>query len=514
MPRPWESLYPGGLPYVEPADEPVHELLDQVGSRSPERCAALQLETSTCLTWSGLAEASKRVAGLLRSLGVGRGSQVLFASFNRVEALAGLLGIWRAGGAAVLVDPLTISEDLQSQLEGRPIRVGVVSSQFFERERETLAKSGVESVLVVDSQPREAQGLRVYSMGDAMKEDPVAGDDVRGGDVSVIMYYAGIAGRTMQVYHTHTALSTAIKALAATMRLGFEPTSIVVAPITHVLGLQVSTLTPLYMGGRAVMMQRWSAALALSAIEIYGVNYVSGAPMMHDDLVSEALKRGGLYGVVKLGLSGGAPLKGETQEAFNRAFGAPLVQFYGMTESWVLTFQPLLVSDVKGTVGAPIADVDVKIVDPSNPSLEKGVGEVGELLARAPWIMKGYEDEGETKGAIIDGWLRTGDLMVMDSRGLLYFRGVRKRMIKYKAYPIFPKDLEAVLLKHPAVERAYVYGEPDPDVGERPVAKVILKQGMKGSVTEEDLLKFVNSRVAFYKKLHRVYIVDSIPELG
>jgi len=98
--------------------------------------------------------------------------------------------------------------------------------------------------------------------------------------------------------------------------------------------------------------------------------------------------------------------------------------------------------------------------------------------------------------------------MSLDERGLFYFRVVRKRMIKYKAYPIFPRDLEEVLRRHPAVEQAYVYGEKDPSVGERPVAKVVLRPG--SSVTEKELLDFVNSRVAFYKKLHRVYIVDKI----
>jgi len=179
-----------------------------------------------------------------------------------------------------------------------------------------------------------------------------------------------------------------------------------------------------------------------------------------------------------------------------------------MTETWVLTYQPLTAKEVKGTVGAPIADVDVKVVNPDDPSEERGTGEVGELLVKAPWLMEGYEDAEETKKAFHSGWLRTGDLLMMDERGLLYFRGVRKRMIKYKAYPIFPRDLEVLLMRHEAVQQAYVYGEPDPEVGERPVAKVVLRPGK--STTEQELLDFVNSRVAFYKRLHRVYIVSSV----
>ncbi|MGC9210021.1 MAG: class I adenylate-forming enzyme family protein [Acidilobus sp.] len=504
--RPWEKLFPGGLPYIEPLDRPIFSILDEQASKDPSKCAAVQLETGSCYTWSSLKSISSKVAGLLRSLGAGRGTQVLFAAFNRIEALAGLLGIWRSGATAVLVDPLTISEDLYLQLEGRGIRLGVVSSAFYEREAETLRRAGVQDVLVVDGTPKET-GPRVHGMNEVMASDEVIGDEVRGGDRSVIMYYAGIAGRTMQVYHTHRALSTAVEALRVSMALDFTPISIVVAPLTHVLGLQVSTLTPLASGGSVVMMQRWDSRAAAKAIQFYGINFVSGAPLMHDEL-ADAVSKLGVTVNVKLGLSGGAPLRPETQDKYVKTIGAPLVQFYGMTESWVLTYQPLTVKDVKGTVGAPIADVDVKVVNPDNPGEERGIGEVGELLAKAPWLMEGYEDPQETERAFYQGWLRTGDLLVMDERGLLYFRGVRKRMIKYKAYPIFPRDLEVMLMKHEAVQQAYVYGEPDPEVGERPVAKVVLKPGK--TATEQELLNFVNSRVAFYKKLHRVYIVQSI----
>jgi len=503
--RVWAKLF-GGLPELEPEARPVFSLLDEAWASREGVCAAIQLESGACYTWGGLRLASAKVAGLLRSLGVKPGSQVLFASQNRVEALAALIGIWRAGAIATLVDPLTISEDLYYQLEGRGVEVGVVSQQFYEREHSTMAKAGLKEVLVVDGQPREGE-VKVHTMGEAMRENEVYGDDVGGTSRSVIMYYAGIAGRTMQVYHTHAALSTTVKALGVSMKLDFRPVSLVVAPMTHVLGLQVSTLMPLYLGGAVVMMQRWDEVTALKAIKAYGISYIAGAPTMHDSLV-EAARRLGAPPGVRLGLSGGAPLRPETQDGFHSVFGAPLVQFYGMTESWVLTYQPTSVWEVKGTVGAPIAGVDVKVVNPDNPGEERGQGEVGELLAKAPWLMEAYEDPEDTKRAFFDGWLRTGDLMSFDERGLFYFRGVRKRMIKYKAYPIFPRDLEEVLRRHPAVEQAYVYGEKDPSVGERPVAKVVLRPG--SSVTEKELLDFVNSRVAFYKKLHRVYIVDKI----
>jgi long-chain acyl-CoA synthetase len=127
--------------------------------------------------------------------------------------------------------------------------------------------------------------------------------------------------------------------------------------------------------------------------------------------------------------------------------------------------------------------------------------------------MLGYSDPRDTERAVVDGWLRTGDLVSVDETGLLYFRGVKKRMIKYKGYPIFPRDLEEVLKRHPAVKEALVKGEPDLEVGERPVGYVVLREGYEDKVSEEELMGFVNSKVAGYKKLKALHIVISLEEL-
>ncbi|MBP1357037.1 MAG: AMP-binding protein, partial [Sulfolobus sp.] len=122
--------------------------------------------------------------------------------------------------------------------------------------------------------------------------------------------------------------------------------------------------------------------------------------------------------------------------------------------------------------------------------------------------MLGYKDPKETANVFSDGWLKTGDLMMMDERGLLYFKGVKKRMLKYKGYPIFPRDLEEILRTHPDVIDAKVLGEDAGQLGQQPVAKVMVKERRQG--IEEELLNYVNSRVAFYKRLKKVYLVDKI----
>ncbi|MEB2837112.1 MAG: acyl--CoA ligase [Desulfurococcales archaeon] len=513
--KPWLRVWPKGVPQsIEYPEEPVYGPVLEQASKSPSRCAVAQAESGTCYTYEKLVSMAKGVAAWLQARGAGPGSQVLYSAFNTVEAAAGLLGVWMSGASAVLVDPLTTSEDLQFQLEGRGIRLAVLAPDFYEREKGVLAGVGVEEALLLSPYHETSGAPKASTLGEALglagewREPEIKPRE----DVGVVMYYSGIAGRTMQTLHTHFGALSSTIAYTTMMQLRGPPNSMVVAPLTHILGLQAGLLSSLYYGGTAVLMRRWNPTVALYAIASWGVNYLSGAPMMHEALLAEAKKRGLPPGwSLELGVSGGAPLKPEVQEEYSKVTGAPLVQLYGMTETWVVTFQPRHLAHVKATVGIPLPDVDAKIVDPESPTRELGLGETGELLIKAPWVMKGYEDEEENKRAFVDSWIRTGDLMVMDENGLLYFRGVRKRMIKYKAYPIFPRDLEIILEKHPAVEKAYVYGEPHPDYGHLPVAKVVLKPGYKGMVTPEELMDYVNSRVAFYKKIRKIEIVDKLP---
>jgi Acyl-CoA synthetases (AMP-forming)/AMP-acid ligases II len=127
---------------------------------------------------------------------------------------------------------------------------------------------------------------------------------------------------------------------------------------------------------------------------------------------------------------------------------------------------------------------------------------------KAPWLMLGYKYRDETERVFKDGWLRTGDLMTYDERGLFYFRGVVKRMIKYKGYPIFPRDLEEILKTHPLVEDVKVIGEDAGQAGQQPVALVKVREKKEG--LENELLEYVNRKVAFYKKLKAVKVVDKV----
>ncbi len=191
-----------------------------------------------------------------------------------------------------------------------------------------------------------------------------------------------------------------------------------------------------------------------------------------------------------------------TVNTFKSKYGKDIVQQYGFTEGLIITFQPKELAGVI-SIGKPLPGVEIKIVD--NEGKENNEGE---LWVKAPWLMLGYKDREETARAFNEGWLRTGDLVRIDEKGLLYFRGIKKRMLKFKGYPIFPRDLEEILKTHPLVEDVKVVGEDAGNLGQQPVALVKVKELKTG--IEDELLNYVNSRVAFYKRLKKVYVVDRI----
>ncbi|MBB5252447.1 class I adenylate-forming enzyme family protein [Sulfurisphaera ohwakuensis] len=408
------------------------------------------------------------------------GSTVVHIMFNTVESILAYLAILWAGGKIVAVDPLTSAEDLKFILEDSKPDLVFTDHDVYEREKNIL--KDYKTVVEV---PRK----NVFSSPYEYRED----------EVGLIYYYAGIAGRTMQVLHSAERMELNSLSLYRATKLK-EVKSILTVPIAHVLGNSVLGVT-LEAGGAMYIVKKFEPKSVASVIEKYSINYLSTVPMVYDSLNTIDANLSSL----ELCVSSAAPLFPNTVNTFFNKFGKKIVQQYGFTEGFVLTFQPLEYADVI-SVGKPLPEVEVKIV--KDDGKEAKTGEVGELWVKAPWLMLGYKDIEETNKVFSNGWLKTGDLMSMDDKGLLYFRGIKKRMLKYKGYPIFPRDLEEILKTHPNVIDAKVIGEDAGQLGQQPIAMVVVKEKKDG--IEEELLNYVNTKVAFYKKLKKVYIVDKI----
>ncbi len=484
-----------GAPYRDPG-RPLHEIIAEHASREPGKPAVIYEDGST-LTYGELDELSSRIAAMLASeAGVEKGSTVAIVMFNRLEFVPAYLGALKAGARVVVIDALSMSEDLEYQLSDAKPKATIVDSEVYsrERDREILDRLGGRVYL--------AEKLGELAKGYSPEKVKVGYDDD-----ARIFYYAGVAGRTLQVIHTHRSFVGAVAPLAQAEGISRDDVSLVTSPLSHVLGLDAALFTALYAGGTAVLMKRFDEEKAARLAKEHGVTYMVGAPLVYQRLLEKGVTRDN-FPRLKWAMSGGAYLPPEVQKAWMEKI-SPLLQVYGMTEA-PQCFATTVERNKIGSLGFPLPGVEAKLVDPEDETREVGVGEKGVLLIKGPMVMKGYADPEETRRAFRDGWLWTGDILERDQEGFYYFRGVKKRMLKYKGYPVFPRDLEILLEKHPAVAKAEVYGEPDPSVGQIPAARVWLKPGAQA--TPEELMNWVNSRVAPYKKIRKLVIMGVLEE--
>jgi long-chain acyl-CoA synthetase len=409
------------------------------------------------------------------------GDNVVHFMYNSIESILSYLAVLWAGGKIIAIDPLTSAEDLAFILADANPDLIITDEDLLKREKEFLRGY---RVLVnvernyINSQPYE----------------------YREEEVGLIYYYAGIAGRTMQVLHSAKRVELNSAILYRATRLN-EVRSLLTVPLAHVLGNSILGVT-IESGGTMIIMKKFDVNNAINIINKYKINYLSTVPLVYDYLNS--VKEANLE-TLQLCISSAAPLSQITVKTFKEKYRKNIVQQYGFTEGLVVTFQPQEYADFL-SIGKPLEGVEIRIV--KDNGRDANVGEVGELWIKAPWLMLGYKDPKETAKVFSDGWLKTGDLVSIDENGLLYFKGVKKRMLKFKGYPIFPRDLEEILKSHPNVIDALVVGEDEGNLGQRPVAKVVVKE--KIPEIDKLLLEYVNSKVALYKRLKRVDVVEKI----
>jgi len=463
---------------------PVHKLIERRAEEDPGK-TALIYEDGSELTYGELVKKAKAVAKLLHENKVRKCDTVFLIMFNRPEFATGLLGALYAGARVVIADALTQKEDLAFQLEDSAPKVVLADKEVFEREQETLKGYPV----LTEEDLAKAEGEHEVVVGYE--------DDAR------VFYYAGIAGRTMQVIHSHRSFTGAIVPFVQAEGISGNDVSLVTVPLTHVLGLDAAFLSALVSGGTALLLKKFNIDKIKELSAERRPTYIVAVPLVFQTLMKEDEELVRELGKsLRWAMSGGAYLPPDDQKRWEELTGRPLLQVYGMTEAPQI-FATTPERHKIGSLGFPLPGVEALLVDPD--TLEPAEDQ-GELLVRGPQVMKGYPDPEENSKAFVEVggkvWMRTGDILAKDEEGFYYFRGVRKRMLKYKGYPIFPKDLELILMTHPCVEEATVEGEPAGELGQIPVAKVKLREGCEAS--EEEIMRYVNERVAAYKKVRKV----------
>ena len=328
-------------------------------------------------------------------------------------------------------------------------------------------------------------------------------------DTAVLLYTSGTSSAPKGVELTGHNLRSNCDACIEAARIDFAHRLLNILPPFHVFGLTANVLVPVVLGASAYSIPRFQPAAAIRAIQQERISIVMAVPSMYAAMLRSKDAPNDALASIYMAISGGEPLPEAVAQGFADRFGVKLLQGYGLTEtSPVLSLcTPHAWRD--GSVGRPILGVECRIVDDQDrPVLADAAGEI---QVRGHCVMKGYHGLPEETSAVMtaDGWFRTGDIGHLDADGFLYITGRKKEMIIVGGENVVPREIEGVLLNHPAVTSAAVIGAPDVSRGEVPVAFVILTS--PDAVTEQELRSFVRGRLAGHKVPRRVYIVDELP---
>lgn len=450
---------------------------------------------------------ARKLANGLKSLGIERGQNVVVMLPNCPEVLISYQGILRAGAIIVPLVFRLEAKEIAHILQNSE-SVAVITSKDL-LSKINRAREGIQTLKHVSIvEDEEIPGtVRFWQLVNESPADVIP-LDIKEDDVAVILYTAGTTGLPKGVMLTHKNLYSNAVSSASISDTQPGDVSLGVLPLSHSYGLTMMNIS--YKFKNTVVMMRWfDPEETFKLIEKYRVTGFSGVPAMFAMMVNHpAADKYDLSSLRRTG-SGSAPLPVEVLNAFQKKFNVPLREGYGLSEAApiVSTHYPGRVQK-PGSIGQVIPGVEVRIVDENDRDVP--VGEIGELLVRGPNVSPGYyKMPEETAKTFRDGWLYTGDMARMDEDGYLYIVERKKDLIIRGGFNIYPRDVEEVLHKHPAVLDAAVIGVPDPVMGEEIKAFIVLREGQ--SATEQELIEHCQQYLAKFKCPKYVEFIDQIP---
>lgn len=357
---------------------------------------------------------------------------------------------------------------------------------------------------------RECSALRGIHI--ATGDLPVAAADAALPDVNadapaLILYTSGTTARPKGVTHTHRSLLNTARLMAGVAPESFD-TVLVMTQMMHTSGINCDLLPAILKGGTAVLVPAFNAALVLDLIERFECTYTMGLPSLVQFMLEEQERQPRRIGSLRTFIAGGDSVPVAMQERFQKLFGIPLREAYGMTESLPSLFNPAEAIR-PGSLGKVVTGAEVRVVDAKGG--DAADNETGEIAVRSPANCIGYwEDPPATRETLRDGWLYTGDLGRRDADGYHWFEGRKKEIIIHGGSNISPQEVEEAIYSHPAVLEAAVIGMPDTAYGEQVVGFVSLREGLTAS--EDELREHARRLLADYKVPEKILFLSELPK--
>jgi long-chain acyl-CoA synthetase len=341
--------------------------------------------------------------------------------------------------------------------------------------------------------------------------DTIVAADINPDDDAIIIYTSGTTGKPKGCLLTHGNVIANARQIAEWMSFGENDRLLTVMPLFHMNAVSVTTMTALYAGGSTVVSPKFSASRFWEIIEKYRITSFGSVATMLSMLLSKSDEAAHddrpTTNNLRFAMCGSAPVPAEILKRFEDTFGVLVIEGYGLSESTCRsTFNPTNETRRPGSCGKPIGN-DMKIFDDDDQELPDG--QLGEIVMRGPNVFKGYfKDTPATEKAFSNGWFHTGDIGYRDPDGFFYIADRKSDMIIRAGENIYPREIDEVLYKHPAVGDAAVIGVPDELYGEEVAAFVVAKLPVKA----EDLIEYCKLHLADFKCPKTIHFVDDIPK--
>ena len=502
----------------------LSSILSQSAATHPTRTAIVAGDTE--VDYATLDLFARMFAGALRDLGVRPGEHVALVLPNVPQFTVAYFGCQYAGNPVVPLNVLLTAEELAYHLDDSQATTVVTWDLFLPNVVQAVATlSRPPGAAATLSRPPGAAADRTVIVAKADLGDLSAPEGIHNltaliagavpvtaarpttdDDTAVILYTSGTTGRAKGAELTHANLLANAKVPHQLVGLGPETVALVALPLFHAFGMTVMHNAVLAVGGTLVLLPRFTAGDAAMLIARHRVTFFGGVPTMYIALLQQEAD----LSTVRWCVSGGAPMPAEVMAAFEQRHGVTLLEGYGLSEtSPVASFTVPELPRTAGSIGYAVPGVELALLG-DDGGFVTAPGERGEICVRGNNVMKGYWRNPEaTAQAIVDGWFRTGDIGVFDVHGAYRIVDRKKDLIIRGGYNVYPREVEEVLHRHPAVAQAAVVGVPHARYGEDVKAVVTLKPG--ATATADEIISWARPHLAAYKRPRIVEIRDQLP---
>jgi len=460
------------------------------------------------LSYEALRALIADTAKTLASRGIGPGDRVAIVLDNGPEMAAAFLGI-AAGATAAPLNPSYRAEEFEFYLTDLRAKLLVVGRDKVSPAVEVAGRLGVPVARLVPHAERGAGSFTIEF--DGATAEPAKPRAVTPNDIALVLHTSGTTSRPKIVPLSQRNVCASARNVSESLALSASDRGLVIMPLFHIHGLIASLLAPLSVGGEACCTTGFNALKFFSWLKEVKPTWYSGVPTMHQAILARAPNNAEVIKTHRLRFirSSSSSLPTRVIAELESTFGVPVIEAYGMTEAAHQMASNGLPPRTRkpGTVG-PAAGPEVRVVDTEGKTMP--AGSTGEIVIRGPNVMKEYENNPKANAdAFYDGWFRTGDQGVMDADGYVSITGRLKEIINRGGEKISPREVDEIIMEHPAVHQCVTFGMPHDMLGEDVAAAVVLKPG--AAATDKELRQFAAVKLADFKVPRRILILQEIP---